>query len=100
MLPSPHAITINAAPVTVQAPAEAKAVSDVSITWTGPNNPSDYITIVTASTPDGQYAAYTNTTAGSPLTVKLPKQTGHAEVRYMTGQGNKVLSRIPLKVVP
>lgn len=43
--------------------------------------------------PDGQYAAYTNTTKGSPLTLKAPSKLGEAEVRCMTGQGNKVLAR-------
>jgi Ca-activated chloride channel family protein len=103
-----RAITITAAQVTLSAPAEVPVESDVSITWTGPDNPGDYITIVPKSTPDGQYGPYTLTTKGSPLTVKLPKTvggqpgagTGDAEVRYMTGQGNKVLARIPIKITP
>ncbi len=93
-------IKINAAEVTLAAPAAGAAGSSVSITWTGPNNPSDYITIVTKGTPDGQYADYTGTAKGSPLSVKLPNIAGDAEVRYMTGQGNKVLARIPIKVNP
>ncbi len=93
-------ITIVAATITLAAPPECAPESDVSITWTGPNNAGDYITIVTKSTPDGQYGGYTLTTKGSPLTVKAPKEAGDAEVRYMTGQGNKVLARIPIKVVP
>lgn len=93
-----RAIEVVAAEVTLSAPPQAKAGSDVSITWTGPNNSGDYITIVTKGTPDGQYAAYTNTTKGSPLTVKAPAKTGEAEVRYMTGQGNKVLARVPVVI--
>ena len=95
-----RAITIRAAAVTLTAPAEAAANADVSIAWTGPNNPGDYITIVAKSTPDGQYAAYTITASGSPLNVKSPKEPCDAEVRYMTGQGNKVLARTPIKIVP
>ena len=95
-----RAITINAAKVTLSAPTEAAAGGAVSITWTGPNNPGDYITVVAKSTPDGQYGAYTATTAGSPLTVTAPKEAGDGEVRYMTGQGGKVLARIGIKVVP
>jgi Ca-activated chloride channel family protein len=93
-------LRIVAAEVTLSAPDEAAAGTDVSLTWTGPNNPGDYLTIVTASTPDGQYGSYTNTTNGSPLIVKAPKDPGAAEVRYMTGQGNHVLARRPLRVVP
>ena len=95
-----RAITIVAAEVTLSAPAEGSAGSAVSITWTGPNNPKDYITIVPTTTPDGQYAAYTYTSDGSPLSVTLPKDAGDAEIRYMTGQGNEVLARLAIKVVP
>lgn len=94
-----RAITINAAIVTLAAPAEAAVNTDVSITWTGPDNPGDYITIVPKATPDGQYGKYTNTTAGSPLNVKSPMEAGEAEIRYMTGQGNKVLARIAIRIV-
>ncbi|HEX6886008.1 MAG TPA: hypothetical protein VF530_21720 [Planctomycetota bacterium] len=95
-----RALRIVAAEVTLSAPAEAPIGADVEIAWTGPNNPGDYLTVVAAATPDGQYGAYTNTTAGSPLKVKAPAAAGPAEVRYMTGQGNQVLARRPLTIVP
>jgi hypothetical protein len=93
-------IKIVAAEVTLSAPTESAAGSPVSIKWTGPNNPGDYITVVAKGTPDGQYGKYTLTASGSPLSVTLPKETGDGEVRYMAGQGNKVLARIPIKVIP
>jgi hypothetical protein len=95
-----RAIEIVAAEVTLSAPAEAAAGSTVTITWTGPNNPGDYITVVAAGTADGQYGDYTATNAGSPLSVQAPKDAGDAELRYVTGQGNKVLARRPIKIVP
>ena len=93
-------IRIVAAKVTLSAPAQAAAGSDVTITWTGPNNSGDYITIVAKNTADGGFGSYQTTTAGSPLKVKAPKEAGEAEVRYMTGQGGKVLSRVPIVIVP
>lgn len=95
-----RAITIVAAEITLSAPAEAAAGSDVTITWTGPDNPGDYITVVASAKPDGQYGGYTATNEGSPLSVKAPNEAGDAEVRYMTGQGSKVLARRPIKIVP
>jgi hypothetical protein len=95
-----RAIRIAAAVVTLSADKECSVGGTVTVTWTGPNHPGDYITVVKKATPDGQYAAYTNTTKGSPLTVPAPKEAGEAEVRYMTGQGNKVLARIPITIVP
>lgn len=93
-------IRIAAAAVTLEAPAECAPGKPVSIAWTGPNNRGDYITVVPKGMPDGQYAAYTNTSGGSPMNVNAPKEARDAEVRYMTGQGNKVLARRVIRVVP
>jgi Ca-activated chloride channel family protein len=93
-------IGIVAAKVTLDVPARCAPGTAVSIAWTGPNHPGDYITIVAKGTADGQYGAYTNTSVGSPLTVNAPKEAGDAEVRYMTGQGGKVLARAPITVAP
>lgn len=93
-------IKVVAAAITMSAPQECMPEADVSITWTGPNHPGDYITIVKKSTPDGQYGKYANTTSGSPLKVRAPKDLGDAEIRYCSGQGNAVLARIAIKVVP
>ena len=87
-------------PATVAVPESVTAGAVFLATWTGPNNPGDYITIVPKATPDGEYRAYRDTAEGSPLLVKAPKEAGDAEIRYMSGQGRKVLARIPLKVVP
>ncbi|MBL9033089.1 MAG: hypothetical protein JNM80_15430 [Phycisphaerae bacterium] len=95
-----RSIRIVAAEVTLAAAAEGAAGSAVSVTWTGPNNPGDYITVVPKAAPDGQYGNYTVTTAGSPLSVGLPKEAGECEIRYVAGQGNKVLARRPIRVTP
>lgn len=91
-------IRIVPAKITLEAPAEAVAASAVPITWTGPNNRGDYLTIVRAGTPDGQYARYGDTSRGSPLSVEAPIDAGPAEIRYMSGQGARVLARRILMV--
>jgi Ca-activated chloride channel family protein len=95
-----RSITITAAAVTIEAADEVVAGAAVKIVWTGPNNAADYLTIVAATTPEGQYGNYTNTAKGSPLVVRAPMRVGAAEIRYMTGQGAKVLARRPIMIVP
>jgi Ca-activated chloride channel family protein len=92
-------VKIIAAKVTLSAAAEAVAESAITIEWTGPNNGGDYITVVAKSARDGQYGSYTDTKRGSPLAVTAPKETGDAELRYMSGQGAKVLGRYPIKII-
>ncbi|MFO0858520.1 MAG: hypothetical protein U0640_14325 [Phycisphaerales bacterium] len=93
-----RAITLVPAEIKITAPDECKAGEAVSITWTGPNFGGDYITIVPQGTADGKYAAYKNTTSGSPMSVNAPKEPGEAEIRYASGQGGVVLARKTIMV--
>jgi CxxC motif-containing protein len=86
-------IAIVAPHVTLSAPEKVNIGVEFKVVWEGPNNSGDYITIVPKNTKDGQYANYTYTNKGSPLTLMPPKEAGEGELRYMTGQGGKVLAR-------
>jgi Ca-activated chloride channel family protein len=89
-------IEVTAAAATLKAPASALIGSQIPVEWTGPDHKGDYVTIVAAGTEDGRSGNYTYTERGSPLEVKAPVQDGPAELRYQTGQDNKVLARRPI----
>jgi len=91
-------IEVLPAAATLSAPDQAVLGTTIRVTWTGPNNADDYITVVSRETPDGQYGNYTNTSKGSPLELTLPDDAGEAEIRYMTGSGRKVLGRRSLTI--
>ena len=93
-------IQVIAPEIRLTAPEEVVAGSAVHVEWTGPDNPQDYITLVPKQTKDGQYGNYTDTRKGSPLEVRAPIMEGEAELRYMSGQGAKVLARRSINVVP
>ncbi len=92
-------IKIITAEISLKAAESAIAGAAVTIEWTGPDNKSDFITIVPANAEDGQYKAFSYTNDGSPVKVAAPIKPGEAEIRYMGGQGNKVLARQPIKVI-
>ena len=92
-------IKITPVDVTLTAVAETVAGTPVKISWKGPNNEGDSITIVPKNTPDNEYALYANTREGSPLTVTAPMETGETEIRYLSGQRSHVLARRPLKIL-
>ncbi len=73
---------------------------DISVSWTGPDNQQDFITIVPAGSEQNAYNNYTYTRHGSPLNIKLPESPGEYEVRYLTSakQGYRVLGSAPLQV--
>jgi Ca-activated chloride channel family protein len=86
---------IDVTPVgaTLEAAASVQAGSTVEVTWTGPNNRADFITIVPKDAPDKKYLKYSYTKKGSPLTISVPDGLGAYELRYLMGQSRKVLAR-------
>ncbi|GEM46004.1 VWA domain-containing protein [Deinococcus cellulosilyticus] len=93
-------ITLKAGTYGLEFPAEAIAGSDLTIQWTGPGNPGDYITIVPKSAKDGTYMRYEYARAGDPdVKISTPSTPGDAEVRYMNESGNVVLFRKDLKLI-
>ena len=75
-------ISVTPFEITLDAPAEVNAGADFEVTWTGPNGPGDYITIVLAGSPEGAYLDYAYTTEGSPLTITAPDTAGTYEIWY------------------
>lgn len=86
-------IEVTPASATLAAPQSVLIGAPIAVEWTGPNQKGDYITVVAAGTADGRSGNYTFTERGSPLEVKAPPDAGPAELRYQTGQDNKVLAR-------
>ncbi len=111
-------IRIVAANVSLTAPDKAVAGSTIEVAWTGPNNTSDFVTLAAKGWPDDKYGNYTNTSAGGskvgepgkPLKLQMPLFDGPAtsegigagegELRYVSGQGRKVLARRPIMLTP
>ena len=91
-------ITIKAVTAEVQAPAEANAASKIEVTWQGPNHQPDYISIAQPDQEPGQYVFYTYTKTGSPLKLQTPSDPGNYEVRYILGQGNKLLAKTGITI--
>src|SRR5262245_4070377 len=92
-------LAITAAAATLAAPDEIVLGKPVTIAWTGPGDPGDYVTIVMQGTPDAEYGDYAETAVGPQLTVTAPTTPGEAEVRYVTGQEHVVLARRSLRIL-
>lgn len=94
-----QALTVNDVAATLEAPASVTAGADVAVAWEGPDHARDFITIVPADTPEGQYGVYTYTSKGSPLAIRAPDEPGDYEIRYLLGSGNyRSLGSIPLVI--
>ena len=72
---------------------------DLSITWTGPKQPSDFISIDKPGAPDTTYGPYAYATQGSPAKIRAPDAPGDYVVRYHMAGGYRVIGSAPVKVV-
>jgi Mg-chelatase subunit ChlD len=93
-------LTVTPGSATLQAPAEAIAGSTFPVTWKGPNNPHDYITVVVPHATEGAHGNYEYTARGNPVKVLAPLGAGNYEVRYSTGQSHATLARVPIRITP
>ncbi|HKS55021.1 MAG TPA: vWA domain-containing protein [Steroidobacteraceae bacterium] len=91
-------ITVGAVSASVTAPQTAAAGAKIKITWQGPNNPRDFVTIVKAGAAEKQYAAYEYTSKGSTLDMRAPEVAGEYEVRYLTAQTYATLATTKMTV--
>ena len=78
-------LTVTAATATLEAPPNVPAGADFEVTWRGPDNERDFITIVEAGAPERTYKTYQYTTRGNPVTLTAPDEAGAYEIRYLTG---------------
>ncbi len=93
-------ITVTAASATLNAPASAKVNETIKVEFTGPPPGSgDYIVISEIGSPDVKYVTYGYVASGSPATLRMPKNPGDYELRYLQG-GKKLLARRPIKATP
>jgi len=72
----------------------------VEISWEGPANPNDFVSIAEKGTDDNTYVNRTFTGNGSPLSIRTPERPGQHELRYVMGQSDRVIARKPLVVLP
>ncbi|MCW5772781.1 MAG: hypothetical protein KIT16_14145 [Rhodospirillaceae bacterium] len=93
-----RSLTVVLATATLVAPAAVKAKSEFEVTWTGPNGPSDYVTIVPVGAEPGVYTNYFYTRDGSTGRLTAPEKPGRYELRYVIEAGPRVIGRRPITV--
>ena len=91
-------VNVTAVSAWVKPPAEVAAGARFAIEWKGPNNRSDYITIVKPGAADSEYGEYTRTSADSPARLHAPAEPGTYQVRYVLDQSRTVIARADLVV--
>jgi len=91
-------LAVQAVSAQVQPPESVNAAAKFQVSWEGPNNEGDYLSVAKAGAEDGSYDNYAYSKNGNPAKLTAPAEAGQYEVRYVQGRGNRVLARAPLAV--
>jgi Ca-activated chloride channel family protein len=92
------AIEIQPVTAEINPPATAGVNTRIKIPWQGPGYDSDQITISRPDEAPGGRLTYGYAKRGNPAVIKTPKKPGTYEVRYILGQGKKVLAKKTITV--
>lgn len=84
---------------TITGPSEIVAGEFFQVTWQGPDNPHNFITLVRLGASEGDWGSYAYTRA-NPVNIQAPLDAGEYELRYSTAQNYLTLARAPLQVLP
>jgi hypothetical protein len=91
-------LTVTAVTATLSAPAQVAAGAKFKVTWTGPGNARDFVTLVKADANERSYQDYQYTSKGKELEFTAPDAAGKYELRYLTAGQYLTLARAPLTV--
>lgn len=87
-----------AAEVSLTAPTEIGTIEEIPVSWTGPGNPGDHLTVSRIGSTPTRFRACIPTSHGDPATIVAPAEEGEWEIRYLTGQSWRILARSPIVV--
>lgn len=91
-------LVVEPVTATLDAPDEVKAGAEFAVTWSGPANRQDFVSLAAAGTDQRSYVGYRYTRDGPSLNLRAPDEPGEYEIRYQTGQAYAVLASRPLVV--
>jgi Ca-activated chloride channel family protein len=84
-------ITVTPYTASVDGPSSVQHGAQFDVTWTGPDGPGDYITIVPAGSQPGTYLSYAYTQDGNPATITAPDEPGKYEIWYASDRVQNVI---------
>src|SRR5690606_11711446 len=85
-------VEVQVLSATLDGPETAVAGSEFEVGWTGPNDQSDYVTIVEPGADEGTFINYAHTGNGNPAVIIAPDGLGTYELRYVHGPTDRTLA--------
>ncbi len=84
----------------VSSPDSVRVAAQFEVSWNGPGNKEDYVTVARPEQPPAAYINRTMLKEGNPVKIWSPSDPGQYEIRYILGKGAKILANQPITVNP
>ena len=91
-------ITVTPLVITLSAPDRVAKGAAIEVSWTGPDGPGDYLTILPAGATRWTDEPYVYTRDGATGSLTAPDAAGAYEICYITGQSTDPVARRPITV--
>ncbi len=92
-------IQVGGAKIVLDAAKEVEVGSAFTVRFEGPRNTGDFITVVPVGTAATAWENYADVSAEPTVELIAPGEPGDYEVRYSSGQSNRALESIPIRLV-
>ncbi|MGI8518789.1 MAG: hypothetical protein ACR2ME_10735 [Acidimicrobiia bacterium] len=77
---------------------DIQAGTEFDVTWTGPDNDRDFVTIVAEGAREGAFEDYFYTSDGATGSLYAPTEAGDYEIRYVDGATNATAASSPTSI--
>jgi Ca-activated chloride channel family protein len=91
-------LSVGVAAKAIQAPAEANAGAEITVTVSDPGDAADYVTIVEANAPALAFGPYARLRGASQATLAAPDVPGAYEIRHIHASNQSIIARAALTV--
>jgi Ca-activated chloride channel family protein len=91
-------ISVAEPATSVEAAAEIRPFEALEVTWAGPGNPGDHLSLVPADGTPTNPASCRLVSATNPIELTAPGEEGFWEVRYVSGLTGRTLARSAVEV--
>lgn len=93
-------ITVLQPTVSLQAPAQARAGTEVAVQWQGPANRGDYVAVAEPNSESKQYLSYVSLRPDSKIKSRMPDTPGSYVIRYVSAAKKHIWAETELQVLP
>ncbi len=91
-------IEVDAVDVSITKLEPQVAGAEVLVSWSGPANKGDYLTVAEDTQSPKEYFSYRYVKAGEATKLRLPAKAGIYQIRYISGQNKTIWANAPVEI--